>query len=249
MQISLKGKSALVTGASGGIGSAIAGVLVEAGANVVLSGTRQGRLNELKDELAGGGGCVATVPCNLGRKAEIQSLIEQSVKAFGTIDILVNNAGITQDNLFLRMSESQVEEVMNVNLVAAMLLTKGLIRSMIKGRFGRIVNITSVVGHTGNAGQVNYTASKAGMVGFTKSLAQEVAARGVTVNCLAPGFIATEMTGKLTQDQRTAIASTIPMNRIGQPEDVASGVLFLASDQASYITGQTLHINGGLAMI
>ena len=248
MQINLSGRNALVTGATGGIGSAITKALVEAGANVVISGTRENKLNELKEQL-GHEMRIAPIPCNLMIKEDVNDLATGAIKQFGSIDILINNAGITQDNLFLRMSNAEMESVLQVNLLATMILSKGLIRQMVKNRFGRIINVTSVVGHTGNPGQTNYSASKSGIAGFTKSLAAEVAARNITVNCLAPGFIESDMTNKLSNEQKNLITKNIPLGRIGQPEDVAYGSVFLASEQAAYITGQTLHVNGGLAML
>ena len=248
MQIELSGKNALVTGATGGLGSSIASALVESGARVILSGTRESKLNEL-DEQLGKKGEVYPIPCNLDSNEQINSLAERAVKQFGTIDILINNAGITLDNLFLRMKPEDIERVLQVNLLSAMYLSKALIKTMIRNKYGRIINITSVVGYTGNPGQTNYSASKSGLVGFTKSLAMEVASRNITVNCLAPGFISSEMTDKLNEEQKNTITKSIPIGRIGRPDEVASGIVYLASEQAGYITGQTLHVNGGLAMV
>ncbi len=248
MKIDLNNKRALVTGATGGIGQAISKALLDAGAEVVISGTRIEKLTELETEL-GLLGKVIPIPCNLGEPDDIKKLISQSSELDGGIDILVNNAGITRDGLLLRMDEQDWQAVFDINLKSVMLLTKGLLRNMLKKRWGRVINITSVVGSTGNPGQSNYAATKAGLVGFTKSLAQEVANRGITVNCLAPGFIETEMTKKLSEDRKKLLMNNIPMQKMGQPEDISFPTLFLASDQASYITGQSLHVNGGLAML
>lgn len=242
----LSGKSALVTGASGGIGGAIARHLHGAGANLGLSGTRVGALEALAAEL---GGRCAVLPCNLADAAAVGALIGQADEALGAVDIVVNNAGLTRDNLALRMKDEDWEAVMAVNLTAAFRLSKAALRGMMKRRWGRIVNITSIVGVTGNGGQSNYAASKAGIIGFSKSLAQEVASRNITVNCLAPGFIQTPMTDALDQAQRENLLASIPAGRLGVVEDIAAGALYLASDEAGYITGQTLHINGGMAMI
>ncbi|MDA1099619.1 MAG: 3-oxoacyl-[acyl-carrier-protein] reductase [Proteobacteria bacterium] len=242
----LSGKSALVTGASGGIGGAIARHLHGAGAMVGLSGTRVDALETLAAEL---GGRCAVLPCNLGDGTAVSALIGQADDALGAVDIVVNNAGLTRDNLALRMKDEDWEEVMAVNLTAAFRLSKAALRGMMKRRWGRIVNITSIVGVTGNGGQTNYAASKAGIIGFSKSLAQEVASRNITVNCLAPGFIQTPMTDALDAAQRQTLLAGIPAGRLGVVDDVAAGVLYLASDEAAYITGQTLHINGGMAMI
>lgn len=242
----LTGKSALVTGASGGIGADIARALHNAGANVGLSGTREEPLNALAAEL---GERAFVLPCNLSDPEAVAALPGQAIEAMGSVDILVNNAGITRDNLFMRMSDDDWQSVINVNLTATMKLCKGVIRGMMKSRWGRIVNISSVVGATGNPGQVNYAASKAGMVGLTKSLAYEVASRGITVNAVAPGFIETAMTDKLTEDQKGAILAQIPSGRMGTPAEIASAVLYLSSDEAAYLTGTTLHVNGGMAML
>ena len=242
----LSGKSALVTGASGGIGAAIATALHGAGASVGLSGTRVEPLEALAAEL---GERAHVLPCNLSDSAAVAELPKQAVEAMGAVDVLVNNAGITRDNLFMRMSEDEWDSVMQVNLKSAMILSKGVMRGMMKARWGRIVNISSIVGATGNPGQANYAASKAGLVGMSKSLAYEVASRGITVNCVAPGFITTAMTEKLTEDQKSAILSQVPAGRMGEPDEIAASVLYLASAEAGYLTGTTLHINGGMAML
>ena len=242
----LTGKNALVTGASGGIGGAIARALHGAGATVALSGTRTEPLEALAAEL---GDRAYVLPCNLSDMEAVEALPKQAAEAMGSVDILVNNAGITRDNLFMRMSDDEWQSVLNVNLTATMKLCKGVMRGMMKARWGRIVNISSVVGATGNPGQGNYAASKAGMVGMTKSLAYEVASRGITANAVAPGFITSPMTDKLNDDQRGAILGQIPTGRIGEPEEVAAAVLYLASPEASYVTGSVLHVNGGMAML
>lgn len=242
----LKNKNALITGASGGIGSAIARKLHAAGAKVALSGTRQEPLESLANDL---GERAYILPCNLNDMAAVEALPKQAIDALGSLDILVNNAGITRDNLFMRMSDEEWQTVINVNLTATMKLCKGALRGMMKSRWGRIINISSVVGATGNPGQGNYAASKAGMVGMSKSLAYEVASRGITVNVVAPGFIATAMTDKLADDRKEAILAQIPAGRMGAAEDIASAVGYLASDGAGYVTGSTLHVNGGMAMI
>jgi len=242
----LNNKNALITGASGGIGSAIARRLHAMGAKVALSGTRQEPLERLANEL---GESAFILPCNLNDMAAVEALPKQAIDALGSLDILVNNAGITRDNLFMRMSDEEWQTVINVNLTATMKLCKGALRGMMKSRWGRIINISSVVGATGNPGQGNYAASKAGMVGMSKSLAYEVASRGITVNVVAPGFIATAMTDKLANDRKEAILAQIPAGRMGAAEDIASAVGYLASDGAGYVTGSTLHVNGGMAMI
>ncbi len=242
----LSGKSALVTGASGGIGADIARALHAAGATVGLSGTRVDPLEALAAEL---GERVHVLPCNLGDAEAVEALPKQAAEAMGGVDILVNNAGITRDNLFMRMSVEEWDEVLNVNLRSAMILSKGVIRGMMKARWGRIVNVSSIVGATGNPGQANYAASKAGLVGMSKSLAYEVASRGITVNAVAPGFITTAMTDKLTDDQKAGILAQVPAGRMGEPSEIAAAVLYLASDEAGYVTGATLHINGGMAML
>jgi len=242
----LNDKSALVTGASGGIGSAISRKLHAAGAKVALSGTRQEPLERLAEEL---GERAYILPCNLSDMAAVEVLPKQAIETLGSLDILVNNAGITRDNLFMRMSDEEWQSVIDVNLTATMKLCKGALRGMMKSRWGRIINISSIVGATGNPGQGNYAASKAGMVGMSKSLAYEVASRGITVNVVAPGFIATAMTDKLADDRKEAILAQIPAGRMGAAEDIASAVAFLASDGSGYVTGSTLHVNGGMAMI
>lgn len=242
----LTGRTALVTGASGGIGAAIAGALHGAGATVGLSGTRVDPLAALAGDL---GDRAHVLPCNLSDAEAVNALPKQAADAMGSVDILVNNAGITRDNLFMRMSEAEWAEVLEVNLTATMRLCKGVIRGMMKARWGRIVNISSVVGATGNPGQANYAASKAGTVGMSKSLAYEVASRGITVNCVAPGFITTAMTDKLTEDQKAAILAQVPAGRMGEAHEIAAAVLYLASPEAAYTTGATLHVNGGMAML
>ena len=242
----LKGKKALVTGASGGIGGEIAKTLDEAGAEVAISGTRLESLQVLSDLLDDN---TQIFPCNLSDRLAIEDLLRDASEKMGGIDILVNNAGITRDNLFMRMSDEEWQTVLDINLTATMKLCKGVMRGMMKNRWGRIINISSVVGSTGNPGQANYAASKAGMVGMSKSLAFEVASRGITVNIIAPGFIETPMTDKLNEDQKTNIMSQIPAGRMGTATEIASAALYLASQEASYLTGATLHINGGMAMI
>jgi 3-oxoacyl-[acyl-carrier protein] reductase len=242
----LTGKSALVTGASGGIGGEIARVLHGAGATVGLSGTRVEPLEALAAEL---GERAHVLPCNLSDFEAVTALPKQAVEAMGALDILVNNAGITRDNLFMRMSDDDWQSVIDVNLTSTFKLCKGAIRGMMKARWGRIVNISSVVGATGNPGQANYAASKAGMVGMSKSLAYEVASRGITVNAVAPGFIATAMTDKLNDDQKAGILGQIPAGRMGAAGEIAAAVLYLASPEAAYVTGTTLHVNGGMAML
>ena len=242
----LTGKCALVTGASGGIGGAIARALHGAGATVGLSGTRVEPLEALAAEL---GSRAYVLPCNLSDPAAVDGLPKAAIEAMGSLDILVNNAGITRDQIFMRMSDEDWQSVIDVNLTATMRLCRGAIRGMMKARWGRIVNISSIVGATGNPGQANYAASKAGMVGMTKSIAYEVASRGITANAVAPGFIATAMTDKLTDDQKAKINAQIPAARMGTPEEIAAAVLYLASDEAGYVTGTTLHVNGGMAMI
>ena len=248
--LSLEGKVALVTGATGGIGGAIARLLHAQGAKVALSGTRQEVLDALAAELGGeSGGGVEAFACNLSDAEAVAGLPARVDSALGGLDILVNNAGLTRDNLAMRMKDEEWAQVIEVNLTSGFRLARACLRGMMKRRWGRIVAITSVVGATGNPGQANYAASKAGMVGMTKALAQEVASRGITVNCVAPGFIATAMTDALDETQRERILAAIPSGRMGSPEDVAACVAFLASDEAAYVTGQTLHVNGGMAMI
>lgn len=243
----LGGKTALVTGATGGLGAAIARALHGAGATVVLSGTRENVLRERMDEL--GNERVHAVPANLSDMESVKALAAAAQEAAGApVTILVNNAGITRDTLAMRMKPEQWQQVLDVNLTAAFVLSQALLRGMMKARFGRIINITSVVGLTGNPGQANYAAAKAGLTGMSKSLAREVAARGITVNCIAPGFIETPMTDALNDKQKQAILAQIPAARLGQPDDVAAAALYLASDAASYVTGQTISVNGGMAM-
>ncbi len=242
----LTGKTALVTGASGGIGGAIATLLHQAGATVALSGTREGPLRELAAVL---GERVHVLPCDLSDAAAVDALPKAAAEAMGSVDILVNNAGITRDNLFMRMSDDEWLSVINVNLNSTFRLCRGVLRGMMKARWGRIINISSVVGVTGNGGQANYAASKAGMVGMSKSLAEEVASRNITVNCVAPGFISTAMTEKLTDDQKGRIMADIPAGRMGEPGDIAAAVLYLASAEGGYVTGTVLHVNGGMTMV
>ncbi len=242
----LTGKGALVTGASGGIGAAIAKALHAAGASVALSGTRQAPLEALAAEL---GDRAHVVPCDLSDGAATDALVGRAAEALGSVDILVNNAGLTRDGLFMRMSQDDWDKVIAVNLTAAFRLSKAALRGMMKARWGRIVTITSVVSVTGNPGQGNYAASKAGLIGMTKSLAAEVASRGVTANCVAPGFIRTPMTDALKDDQKARIDASIPAGRMGEADEIAAAVLYLASPEAAYVTGQTLHVNGGMAMI
>ncbi len=242
----LTGMTALVTGASGGIGSAIAQALADAGARVALSGTREAALAEVAGGLKGD---PVILPCNLSDSAAVDGLVPAAVAALGQIDILVNNAGVTRDNLAMRMKDDEWSDVIRINLEGAFRLSRAALKPMMKARFGRIVSVTSVVGTTGNPGQANYAASKAGLVGMSKALAQEVASRGITVNCVAPGFIASPMTDALGDAQKEALTGRIPAGRLGSGDDVAAGVVYLASREAAYVTGQTLHINGGMAMI
>ncbi len=242
----LTGKCALVTGASGGIGAAIARDLHKAGATVGLSGTREEALQKVADELKDR---VHVLPCNLADDAAVDGLIAAAESAMGQLDILVNNAGLTRDGLAMRMKDDDWDVVMNVNLKAAFKLSRNALRGMMKRRFGRIIGITSIVGVTGNPGQMNYAASKAGMIGMSKSLAQEVASRGITVNCIAPGFIEPARTGALTDAQKEAMLKGVPTGTLGRPEDISAAVVYLASNEAGYITGQTLHVNGGMVMI
>jgi 3-oxoacyl-[acyl-carrier protein] reductase len=242
----LKGKGALVTGASGGIGKAVAKALHAQGATVAISGTNKEKLDALATEL---GDRVFVLPCDLRDRAAVAKLGEEAEKALGQVDILVNNAGITHDNLFMRMKDEEWDEVIAVNLTSVFVLIRTILRNMMRRRYGRIVNIASISGVLGNPGQPNYAASKAGLVGMTKSLAREVSARGITANCIAPGFISTPMTDALTPKQVEAIAAAIPAQKFGKPEDIAAAVVFLASDEAGYITGETMHINGGMVMV
>ncbi|MEO8668728.1 MAG: 3-oxoacyl-[acyl-carrier-protein] reductase [Bauldia sp.] len=242
----LSGKRALVTGASGGIGAAIARALHAAGASVALSGTRREALDDLAAEL---GDRAKVFPCDLSSPADVEALVPVVETGLGDIDILVNNAGLAPDGLAIRMSDADWDAVLAVNLTAAFRLSRAALRGMIKRRAGRIVSITAVVAATGNPGQANYIASKAGLAGMTKSLAHEVASRGITVNCVAPGFIATAMTDALNEKQRATILEKIPARRLGTPAEIAAAVLFLASNEAAYVTGETIHVNGGMAMI
>jgi 3-oxoacyl-[acyl-carrier protein] reductase len=242
----LTNRVALVTGASGGLGSAIARALHGQGAKVVLSGTRRDALDALALEL---GERAFVVPCDLSDKDAVEKLVPAAEAAAGPLDILINNAGVTRDGLFLRMKDEDWETVMTVNLFSAFRLSRAVLKGMMKRRHGRIVNITSIVGVTGNGGQANYAASKAGLIGMSKSLAAEVATRNVTVNCIAPGFIASPMTDALTDKQKEAILATIPAARLGQGADIGAACVYLSSEEAAYVTGQTLHVNGGMAMI
>ncbi|WP_172294370.1 3-oxoacyl-[acyl-carrier-protein] reductase [Pseudoruegeria sp. HB172150] len=241
----LTGKAALITGASGGIGGAIAKALHGAGATVGLSGTRVEPLETLAGEL---GERAHVLPCNLSDRDAVAALPKEAAEAMGAVDVLVNNAGITRDNLFMRMSDEEWDSVLEVNLTSSMRLSKACLRGMMKARWGRIISIGSVVGSAGNPGQGNYAAAKAGLVGMSKSLAYEVASRGITVNVVAPGFITTAMTDKLTDDQKSAILGQVPAGRMGDPEEIGAAVLYLASPEAGYVTGATLHVNGGMAM-
>ncbi|SEB94984.1 3-oxoacyl-[acyl-carrier-protein] reductase [Nitratireductor aquibiodomus] len=242
----LSGRKALVTGASGGIGEAIARILHSQGAIVGLHGTRVEKLETLAADL---GDRVRLFPANLSDRNEVKQLAEKAESELEGVDILVNNAGITRDGLFVRMSDDDWDQVLEINLGSVFRLTRELTHPMMRRRFGRIINITSVVGVTGNPGQANYCASKAGLIGFSKSLAQEIASRSITVNCVAPGFIESAMTDKLNDKQRDAIMGAIPMKRMGSGDEIASAVAYLASNEASYVTGQTVHVNGGMAMI
>jgi 3-oxoacyl-[acyl-carrier protein] reductase len=242
----LSGKSALITGASGGIGGAIARALHGQGANVALSGSKLPALETLAASLATR---VEVVPCDLNERAQLDSLVERAAKALGAVDILIHAAGLTRDGLALRMKDADWQQVIDVNLTAGFKLSRAALRDMMRRRFGRIIFITSVVGHTGNAGQANYAASKAGLIGLAKALAAEVASRGITVNCLAPGFIKTAMTDVLSEDQRSRLLGAIPVGRFGESADIAAACVYLASMEAGYVTGQSLHVNGGLAMV
>ncbi len=242
----LTGRKALITGATGGIGAEIARALHARGATVTLSGTRANVLDEVKASL---GDRAHAVACNLSDASDVEKLVPAAEAAMGGIDILVNNAGITRDGLAMRMKLEDWQAVIDVNLTAAFTLTKACMRTMMKQRWGRVINITSVVGVTGNPGQANYCASKAGMIGMSKALAHELASRNITVNCIAPGFIETAMTDELNDKQKEAILATVPAGRLGAPSEIASGAVYLASEEAAYITGQTLHINGGMAML
>lgn len=243
----LDGKVALITGASGGIGSSVAKSLHAQGATVVLSGTRTETLEQIKSQL--GDDRVFIQTCNLSNNKSIEGLFEQVESITGQVDVLVNNAGITRDGLIMRLKDEDWQAVLDVNLTAAFKLSRAAAKAMMKRKSGRIINITSVVGVTGNAGQTNYSAAKAGMIGMSKSLAQELAGRGVTVNCIAPGFIKTAMTDKIADKAHDNILKSIPMSRMGTPEEISSATVYLASDESSYVTGQTLHVNGGMAMV
>jgi len=242
----LSGKTALVTGASGAIGGAIARALHKQGATVTLSGTRVDALEKLKGEL---GDRAHVIAARMDDAADIDRLVKEAEAAMGKIDILVNNAGITRDNISMRMKDEEWEKVLQVNLTGTFRLTRATMRGMMRRRHGRVINITSILGVTGNPGQANYAAAKAGLIGMSKSLAQELASRAITVNCVAPGFIATPMTDVLTDEQKKGILGRVPADRLGTPDEIAAGVVYLASDEAAYVTGQTLHINGGMAMI
>jgi len=244
--LDLTEKIALVTGASGGIGGAIARRLHAQGATVALSGTRAEALEALAGEL---GGRAHVMPCNLAHEGEASALVGRVEQELGRLDVLVNNAGLTRDGLAMRMKNEDWREVIEVNLTAAFRLSKAAMKGMMKRRWGRIIGISSIVGVTGNPGQANYVASKAGLIGMSKALAQEVATRGITVNCVAPGMIETPMTDALNEQQRTRLLAAIPMQRLGNPDEIASAVVYLASEEAGYVTGQTLHVNGGMAMI
>lgn len=242
----LTGMTALVTGASGGIGSAVAQALAAQGARLAVSGSNAEKLNAFRDSL---GGDHIALPCNLGDAAAVEALVPSAVEALGKIDILVNNAGVTRDNLILRMKDDEWMDVIRINLEASFRLARAAAKPMMKARFGRIISVTSVVGATGNPGQANYAASKAGVTGMTKALAQELASRNVTVNCVAPGFIATPMTDVLPEAQKEALNQRIPAGRMGEGSDIAAAIVYLASREAGYVTGQTIHVNGGMAML
>ncbi len=239
-------KTALVTGATGGIGAEIAKSLHEQGATICISGRNEEKLNALANEL---GDNVYALPADLSNDDDIKDLVKRANEAMGNIDILVNNAGLTRDGLSMRMSNDDWQNVLDVNLTAPFKLAQAVQRGMMKRRFGRIINISSVVGVTGNPGQCNYVASKAGMIGWSKSMAAEIASRGITVNCIAPGFISTAMTDALNDDQKSAITANIPAKKMGDSSDIAAAAIYLASTEAGYVTGQTIHVNGGMAMI
>jgi 3-oxoacyl-[acyl-carrier protein] reductase len=246
MMFDLSGMTALVTGASGGLGSAIAQALSAQGARLAVSGSNVDKLESFRSSLAGDH---VAVPCNLSDGAAVDALVPQAVEALGgKLDILVNNAGVTRDNLLMRMKDDEFSDVIRINLEAAFRLMRAAAKPMMKARFGRIISVSSVVGHTGNPGQANYVASKAGLVGMTKAVAQELASRGITVNCIAPGFMTSAMTDALNDQQRQAILSKIPLGAMGSGEDIGSAAVYLASREAGYVTGQTLHINGGMVM-
>ncbi|MDB5699483.1 MAG: beta-ketoacyl-ACP reductase [Alphaproteobacteria bacterium] len=242
----LSGMTALVTGASGGIGSAVARALAAQGARVALSGTREDALKGVQRAI---GGESLILPCNLSDTAAVEALVPQALEAFGRLDILVNNAGVTRDNLAMRMKDDEWSDVIRINLEAGFRLARAALKPMMRARTGRIISITSVVGAMGNPGQANYAASKAGLVGMSKALAQEVASRNITVNCIAPGFIVSPMTNALADAQKQALLGRIPVARLGEPEDVAAAVVYLASREAAYVTGQTIHVNGGMVML
>ncbi|MEL7730810.1 3-oxoacyl-[acyl-carrier-protein] reductase [Citromicrobium bathyomarinum] len=250
---SLEGKTALVTGASGGIGSAIAKALAAQGARLALSGSNGDKLrafrDQLNDEYAHDSGAHVEITCDLSNAESVEELVPATIDTLGQLDILVNNAGITRDNLAMRMKDEEWDQVIRINLEAAFRLMRAAARPMMKARSGRIISITSVVGTTGNPGQINYTAAKAGLTGMSKSLAQELASRGITVNCVAPGFIRTAMTDALDDKQKAAIEGRIPAGRMGEGDEIGAAVAYLASDEAAYVTGQTLHVNGGMAML
>jgi 3-oxoacyl-[acyl-carrier protein] reductase len=245
MMFDLSGMTALVTGASGGLGSAIAKSLADQGARLALSGSNAAKLEAFANDLFGDH---VTLVCNLSNPEEVDQLVPRAVEALGKLDILVNNAGITRDNLAMRMKDEEFSEVLKVNLEAAFRLMRAAMKPMMKARFGRVVSVTSVVGVTGNPGQANYVASKAGLIGMSKAFAQEVASRGITVNCVAPGFMTSAMTDALNEQQKSGILSKIPMGAMGSGEDIGAAVVYLASKEAGYVTGQTLHVNGGMAM-
>ena len=242
----LSGKISLVTGASGGIGSQIAAALHNQGANVILHGTHAEKLATLQESLGERAYCL---PADLSDREAVKKMMETATELVGPVDVLVNNAGITRDNLFMRMKDEDWDDVLEINMTSSMLLCRSAIRSMMKARWGRIISISSIVGVTGNSGQTNYAASKAGMIGFSKSLAAEVASRGITVNVIAPGFIETPMTDVLSDDQKSALLANIPSGRLGQGSEIAAAVVYLASKEAGYVTGATLHVNGGMAML
>ncbi len=242
----LTGMTALVTGASGGIGSEIAKALAAQGARLAVSGSNADKLEAFRASL---GGDHVALPCNLSDGAAVDALVSQAVEALGKIDILVNNAGVTRDNLAMRMKDEEWDSVIRVNLEAAFRLMRAAAKPMMKARFGRMISVTSIVGVTGNPGQANYAASKAGLIGMSKSMAQELASRGITVNCVAPGFITSPMTDALPEAQKTALTTKIPAGRLGEGADIGAAVVYLASREAGYVTGQTVHVNGGMAMI
>ena len=242
----LSGRTALITGASGGLGGAIARALHARGATLALSGTRRDALEGLASDLKDR---AVVAPCDLSDMDSVETLVPAAETAMGSLDILVNNAGVTRDNLFMRMKDAEWDSVLTIDLTAAFRLSRAALRGMMKRRFGRIINITSIVGVKGNPGQSNYAAAKAGLIGMSKSLAAEVASRGITVNCIAPGFIASPMTDSLNDKQRDSILASVPMGRLGEGSDIGFAVVYLASAEASYITGQTLHVNGGMTMI